>query len=253
MFFCPDRCWYNRGSPDPAWSSGDFCIPLGYCCFSVKRCQLFCVQRHGYLIWIKKKGLGVSQLLLGELGSRLAVMPGRGRRYSTQIKLMLGLTGKWVQAPWLCLPFQKVINSNYLWEETMLTAERGVQMRTRFRGRLAWENMSVWLRGGRVFSPGPDYFLYISISACLSVYSCFFCIFVHFSESPDTKQRISRQTRGRKWGKSRALGPVWLSCRNDRSSQALKAEPRGLNHGLVTNSGKHIWILRTLGGSSFAP
>lgn len=97
------------------------------------------------------------------------------------------------------------------------------------------------------------YFLYISISACLSVYSCFFCIFVHFSESPDTKQRISRQTRGRKWGKSRALGPVWLSCRNDRSSQALKAEPRGLNHGLVTNSGKHIWILRTLGGSSFAP
>lgn len=119
-------------------------------------------------------------------------------------------------------------------------------MRTRFRGRLAWENMgeregvcvAEW--GSSVLSRPRLYFLYITISASISVYSCSFCIFVHFSESPDTKQRLSRQIRGRKGGKSRALGPEWLSCRNDRSSLALEAEPRGLSHGLFTNSGKHL-------------
>lgn len=63
-------------------------------------------------------------------------------------------------------------------------------MRTRFRGRLAWENMGeregvcVVAWGMNFLSRPGRYFFCVSISACISVYSCSVCIFVHFSESP---------------------------------------------------------------------
>lgn len=93
LVFCPNWCWYEGESPDQAWSSGYFCLPFGYCCFSVKWCQPFYVQRHAYLIWIEG-GPGGLQLFPGELGSRLTVIPGRGRCCSRQIKSVLGLTCK---------------------------------------------------------------------------------------------------------------------------------------------------------------
>lgn len=82
----------------------------------------------------------------------------------------------------------------------MLTAERGVQMRTRFRGRLAWENMSVWLSGGRVFSPGPDstFFTYLYLLASLFILVPFVSLFISLNlltPSGEFQERLGKKRR----------------------------------------------------------
>lgn len=91
----------------------------------------------------------------------------------------------------------------------MLTAERGVQMRTRFRGRLAWENMSVWLRGGRVFSPGPDstFFTSLYLLASLFILVSFVSLFISLNlltPSRGFQDRPGEENEGR-------AGP-WAQC-----------------------------------------